>query len=215
MTLIVFEGIDGAGKSTQIKQLAHWLESRGFTTLQTFEPTRGPFGQKIRTASPRLSPEEERAAFVSDRQEHVTNCIQPALDRQNVVLCDRYYYSSMVYQGSRLAKQNNDESDEALDKILNTLRIENEAFAPQADILVIFDLSVDTSLARIRSGRDSADNFENRENLTRVARAMDRLSLIVKATSHTRVIHLDAEKPIPEVTKSLIDEIAASFNLEP
>ncbi len=215
MTLIVFEGIDGAGKSTQIKHIAQWLETRGFNALQTFEPTHGPFGQKIRTASPRLSPNDERAAFVCDRQEHVSNCILPALQRGDVVLCDRYYYSSMVYQGTRLANQNHDDSDEALDRILNMLRIENEAFAPQADILVIFDLSVDTSLARIRSGRDSADNFENKENLTRVAHAMARLPLIVKATSHTRVIHVDAERPVTEVTKFLIDEIAASFNLEP
>ena len=214
MALIAFEGIDGAGKSTQAKRLSDWLEARGFRTLVTFEPTHGEHGKRIRNADPRLEPEEERAEFVLDRKEHVETCITPALERDEIVICDRYYYSSMAYQGARIAKERGDESGEALDRIINELRMENELFAPQADILVIFELSVDASLARIACGRASADAFENRDNLARVARAMDRLKLIVKATSRTRLILIDAEASVDDVTKQLLSEIAASFNLE-
>ena len=101
--LIVFEGIDGTGKSTQVRLLAQALEERGLTVVTSREPTDGPFGQKLRLSmiTGRLSPEEELALFHEDRRDHVEHLILPALEAGKVVILDRYFFSTMAYQGAR------------------------------------------------------------------------------------------------------------------
>src|SRR5262245_42547095 len=92
--LIVVEGIDGAGKSTQVRRIAEALRAVGETVVQSREPTDGPWGRKIRESavSGRMSLADELHAFVEDRREHVAGVIRPALDRGEIVVLDRYYY---------------------------------------------------------------------------------------------------------------------------
>ena len=101
--LIVFEGIDGTGKSTHIGHLRKYLEDRGVEVVQSFEPTRGPWGRMLRDSAVtgRLSVREEVDLFLKDRREHVETLIAPALARGAWVLLDRYYLSMMAYQGAR------------------------------------------------------------------------------------------------------------------
>lgn len=98
--LIVFEGIDGTGKSTHIGHLRKYLEGKGLEVVQSFEPTRGQWGRMLRDSAVtgRLSVEEEVALFLKDRREHVETLIAPALARGAWVLLDRYYLSMMAYQ---------------------------------------------------------------------------------------------------------------------
>lgn len=98
--LIVFEGIDGTGKSTHIGHLRKYLEGKGLEVVQSFEPTRGRWGRMLRDSAVtgRLSVEEEVALFLKDRREHVETLIAPALARGAWVLLDRYYLSMMAYQ---------------------------------------------------------------------------------------------------------------------
>lgn len=101
--LIAFEGIDGTGKSTQIKMLADRLTAEGLSVLSTREPTDGTFGKKIRelfVSREKVSPDEELALFMDDRREHVTSVIEPALAKGMIVLTDRYYFSTAAYQGA-------------------------------------------------------------------------------------------------------------------
>lgn len=155
--LIAFEGIDGAGKSTQIARLAQALRAAGATVVTTREPTQGPWGQRLRDSATtgRLSPEDELALFIQDRTEHVATLIRPALERGDVVLVDRYYYSSMAYQGAR-----------GLDP--EAIRVANEAIAPRPDRVVLIEVPVEAGLARVRSRGAAADLFEREDALRRV-----------------------------------------------
>ena len=101
---IAFEGGEGAGKSTQEGRLAASLASRGHSVVRTREPGGTPAGEQIRHVllSPEfegLDPRAEALLFAAARSEHVARVIRPALERGDVVICDRYIGSSVAYQG--------------------------------------------------------------------------------------------------------------------
>jgi len=151
---IVIEGIDGTGKSTQCKMLAESLAAQGFTVHLDREPSDGPYGKKARASAEegRLSPEEELELFHLDRKHHVEELIKPAKSRGEIVVLDRYYFSTMAYQGQR-----------GFDP--QELRKTNEAFAPAPDVLFILDLPVDEALERVSGRGDIANEFEQRDAL--------------------------------------------------
>ena len=102
---IVFEGGDGAGKTTQSALLAEWLTGRGRDVVLTREPGEGPVGAKIRAilldpATGDLSPRAEALLYSADRAHHVDTTIKPALERGAIVVCDRYIDSTLAYQGA-------------------------------------------------------------------------------------------------------------------
>ena len=153
---IVIDGIDGTGKSTHARRLGEWFESQGRVVVLSREPTAGPWGKKLResAATGRLSPEDELEYFLNDRRQHVTEIIAPALAAGKVVILDRYYFSTMAYQGAR-----------GFDPA--EIRRRNEEFAPVPDLLLILDLEVDQALQRIGARGDSANEFEQRDSLQR------------------------------------------------
>ena len=147
--LVVFEGIDGAGKSTQIRRLALLVSALGFECIESREPTYGQYGKQLResAAVQRLSRAREHELLLLDRHEHLDTLVQPALMRGAVVLLDRYYFSSIAYQaGPELSAEQ--------------IRADNEAFAPKPDLLLILDLPVETGLARIGARGDRPNAFE-------------------------------------------------------
>jgi dTMP kinase len=102
---ITFEGLDGVGKSTQMRKLATALRAAGYKVTETREPGGTPTGEKIRrvlldSATEGLSPLAEMALMFASRAQHIAEVIQPALDRGQVVLCDRFTDSTEAYQGS-------------------------------------------------------------------------------------------------------------------
>jgi dTMP kinase len=153
---IVIEGIDGTGKSSQARRLGEWFDSQGREVVLSREPTDGPWGRKLResAATGRLSPQEELQYFLNDRRQHVEEKIAPALAAGKVVILDRYYFSTMAYQGAR-----------GFDPA--EIRRMNEEFAPVPDLLLILDLDVDTAHARIGHRGDSTNEFEKHDSLTR------------------------------------------------
>lgn len=178
--LLAFEGIDGSGKSTQAKMFVEWAKSIGLDVVSSREPTDGPWGKKIREArfTARMSPEDELAAFIADRKEHVETLINPALERGALVVIDRYYYSTVAYQGAR-----------GLDPAM--LLQKNRAFAPVPDLVVLVDVDPKAALERIASRGQGTDLFENLPALTRVRELF--LSLV---DAHVALI--DGARP-PEV----------------
>ncbi len=149
--LVVFEGIDGTGKSTQIKLLAQYLRERGHEVITDFEPTRGPWGMKVREAAmagDRLGIEEEIDCLLQDRREHVRDVIEPALERGAWVLLDRYYLSMMAYQGASGIS-------------VEDIREWNEAFATVPDIAFWLDIPLETAVERMRARGNVADAFEH------------------------------------------------------
>ena len=153
----VFEGIDGAGKSTQARRLGERLTARGERVVLSREPTMGRWGKQLRESAQtgRRSIEEELELFLKDRREHVNELILPRLREGCVVIVDRYYFSTAAYQGAR-----------GLDP--QELIRRNEEFAPEPDLLVLFDLPVEDGLGRVRARGDQADHFEQVEALRRV-----------------------------------------------
>lgn len=186
--LLAFEGIDGAGKTTQARRLEATLREAGYPVLYTREPTTGPTGQKIRSliAAGRgaLRPEEELDLFLRDREEHVAAVIRPALARHEVVLLDRYYFSTMAYQG-------------ALGLDPEMIRRRNEAFAPPPHLTFVLDLPPAAGLDRIRGARAAApDTFEREEYLERVRG-------LFAALTGPGILHLDATQAADVVAASI------------
>ncbi|MHB9008202.1 MAG: dTMP kinase [Limisphaerales bacterium] len=154
--LLAIEGIDGAGKSTLARLVAEKLEKRGYGVVLTREPTDGPWGRRLRESavSGRMAPADELEAFIEDRKEHVAGVIRPGLEAGQVVVTDRYYFSTVAYQGAR-----------GLDPA--ALLRQNEAFAPEPHLLVIVDLDPATGRARIGRRGDATDEFETVSQLSR------------------------------------------------
>ncbi len=101
---ITFEGIEGAGKSSQIPFVADWLEARGVACVTTREPGGTPIGCQIRSVlldpkNDALEPEAELLLYIADRIQHIRSVIIPALAAGKTVLCDRYLDATVVYQG--------------------------------------------------------------------------------------------------------------------
>ena len=155
--LIAIEGIDGAGKTTQAEAVAARLRQVNLEVVVTHEPTRGPWGQRLRASATtgRLSPEDELHAFLEDRKEHVRDLIGPALAAGKVVIVDRYYFSSAAYQGARGM-----DPQQILDL--------NQVFAPVPDLLVLLQVEPRIALQRIRRRDDRENLFEREEDLQKV-----------------------------------------------
>ena len=162
--LIVFEGIDGTGKSTQCREMEAYLNTLEIPVTRLREPTDGIWGQKIRKilsdGRGDLTREEELSWFIKDRREDVEKNIVPALNLNKVVLMDRYYYSTAAYQGAL-----------GLDP-KNILR-ENENFAPIPDRTYVFTAPPEECLARIESSRKSHSSFEKLDYLNQVQKIFD------------------------------------------
>lgn len=156
---MVFEGVDGAGKSSQLRRLAERLMARGRTVTRLVEPTDGPHGREIRRRAqhgPPMAPQEELDLFLADRRENVAHNIEPALERGEVVLQDRYFYSTAAYQAARPELGLTPSDVVAL-----------HDWAPVPDLVVLLDLPVETGLSRV-SGRGARDAFEHAELQERV-----------------------------------------------
>lgn len=161
--LLAFEGLDGAGKTTQVGRLWARLQREGYTVLRLKEPTDGIWGQKIRRLAQEgrhtVSPATELEWFLHDRRDDVEHNIQPALARKQIVILDRYYFSTMAYQG-------------ALGFDPHAVRQQNEAFAPAPDLLLLLDITPAAGMQRVAQ-RGAVSHFERLDYLERVARIFE------------------------------------------
>jgi len=136
---IVIEGIDGAGKGVQSKLLVKWLkETKGRSAFLTMEPTSGKIGRLLRDAlkTESVSPESIALLFAADRMEHMKE-INQKLTEGKVVVCDRYFYSSIAYQGAQGVE-------------LEWIKTINQ-FAIIPDVVIYLDIAPEKSLGRISS----------------------------------------------------------------
>ncbi|TWU24938.1 Thymidylate kinase [Novipirellula galeiformis] len=189
---IVIDGIDGAGKSTQVDRLCVWLRSQGYEVTQSREPTDGRWGKMIRASATtgRLSAEDELNAFIEDRREHVATLIQPALAKGNVVVVDRYFYSTVAYQGLRGADTGS---------LLSEMRGE----FPAPDLALFFDLPVDVALQRISEHRGDVPNeFEQEDALTEIRKSFHHM-----ATQCAEVEVVDCTPTPDEIAENVISRV--------
>ena len=164
--LIAFEGLDGSGKSTQLELLAAHLRATGCDVVTTREPTEFPSGQRIREmarSGELLEPEEELRWFVEDRRVHVDQVIRPELRADRIVLTDRYYLSTVAYQGARGLDS---------EKILG----DSEAEFPIPDLVLLLEIDPQIAFERVHArGSEIEGVFEQRAFLSRVASVFDAL----------------------------------------
>jgi dTMP kinase len=156
--LIVFEGIDGTGKTTQLERAALWLESLGFPVVRLREPTESPHGLKLRQSAHtgRLQPQDELELFLADRAWNVEHNLRPNLDAGKIVLLDRYFFSTIAYQGAR-----------GLEPAM--IRRRNEEIALPPDLVLLFDMDAEKALLRIERQRGENPNlFEKLDYLRKV-----------------------------------------------
>jgi dTMP kinase len=180
---IVFEGLDGAGKTTQVHLLATRLQQCGYDVVRLKEPTEGYWGQKLRRLAQHgrqhVSLETELTWFLEDRRQDVAENITPALARGRIVVLDRYYFSTMAYQGARGGDPHH-------------IRQLNEAFAPPPDLLFLLDIAPAQGLQRVQQQR-IPDEFERLDYLEHVAALFAQMDFAylhrIPATLPPDVIH--------------------------
>ncbi len=189
---IVLEGVDGAGKSVQVELLRRALEARGEPCVVSREPTDGPWGRRIRESAgaARMPPDEELRAFIEDRTAHVRDLIAPSLAGGKTVILDRYFYSTIAYQGSR-------GGDPA------ALRARMEAMFPVPDLVLILDVDPAESIRRISELRGEQPNaFERRESLEGVRR-------IFLGLDGANIRMIDGSLAVEEVHRRIVNEVDA------
>jgi dTMP kinase len=188
--LIVFEGIDGSGKTTQAKTLLRGLRARGIAAVFFREPTGGRWGREIRRKAIRrdsLTPGEELELFVKDRREDVAKNLGPALAAGKVVVLDRYYLSTIAYQGAK-----------GLDP--GRIRRMNETFAPKPDLVFILDVEAGTGLSRIGDRKRKEELFEREDYL-------DKVRELFNGFRGRKIIHIDGTGDRKTISAVILEKV--------
>ncbi|MBQ9760965.1 MAG: dTMP kinase [Clostridia bacterium] len=192
---IVFEGIDGAGKTTQIELLEKRLKEQGRRVFRTAEPTESVTGGMLRDALAGISKRtacEMAALFTLDRIFHNVNPvhgIEKMLADGIDVICDRYYYSTLAYQGSEIR------GDWAFDMNLNCPEIR------RPDVCLFLDLTPEQSMERISKGRVTQEIYETHEKLEQVRRKF--YSVFERLDEEEHIVIVDASKSIDEIAEEI------------
>ena len=195
---ISFEGIDGAGKSTQHAWMVDYLRGQGRTVVATREPGGTPLGEKLRAlllAEP-MHLETEALLMFAARREHVVQVIEPALARGDWVVCDRFVDASFAYQGGGRGLSWK-KLDQLADWVLGDL---------QPDLTLIFDAPVAIAQQRLHAATSKPDRFE-REQAAFFERVRAAYLRIASENPH-RVRLIDATRTPNSINKVLEDIVA-------
>jgi dTMP kinase len=186
---IVIEGLDGSGKTTQARILANTL-SKSYSVLCTAEPSDGKIGNFIRQSclynEKRLPTEAEALLFAADRIEHMRNEIAPALNEGKIVVCDRYVYSSLAYQGG--AGLNLDWI-----KTINARTLE-------PDLALYIDVSPEHVLERLQRKKSVMETLETQRKVQRI---------YLKYVEKGELIQVDGDKSKEQVAEALCSKVLA------
>lgn len=204
-TFITFEGIDGSGKSTQLRLLSNVLRAGGCDLVLTREPGGTPVGLRLRAAlldvQEEVDPLTELLVFAADRAQHVRRVLRPAIANGSIVISDRYADATRAYQGAGRGF-----SAELISEIV---QLATEGLVP--DLTLLFDVSVDESTTRTnrrstaKKTRDRLD-IENVEFHARVRRAY----LDLAAAEPQRIKVIDTSGTV-EHTHERVKEIVIPF----
>ena len=201
---LTFEGIEGCGKTTQMRRLAETLAAQGVPVLTTLEPGEGPLGRRIREDllahhSEPLDPTAELMLYLADRAQHVSRVLLPALKAGKVVLCDRYTDSTLAYQGygRRI--------DPAWIQELNAFV--TQGLTPRLTFL--FDCPPEVGLSRIRGAMDRMEA----EDLA-FHRRVRKGYLALAAAEPDRIVVIDATRSVETVFRDVTASLMARGILE-
>jgi dTMP kinase len=194
---VVFEGIDGSGKSTLIKKIKSVLQQQDYVAIDFFEPTKqsesGMKLRKILTGKTKPSAVDEMNLFIEDREYDLTSNIIPALREDKIVLLDRYLFSSAAYQGR--------------DELTSFEVLRNNLLAgfPLPHVLIYLDLPIEVSLQRIHKGRNQQELFETSEFLKSI---QSNYESILPET----YVRVNAQKPPDAIVDEVCPIIMQQYN---
>ncbi|HEV8591686.1 MAG TPA: dTMP kinase [Pyrinomonadaceae bacterium] len=199
---ITFEGIDGSGKSTQIRMLAGELRQRGINVLTTQEPGGTPLGRRLREAfletEETVEPMAELLLFAADRAQHVEHMIRPALAEGRVVISDRYADATYAYQGAGRGF--------AKETVLEIIRLATGGLNP--DLTLFFDISVQNAIRRMAARIDSGEKKNRMDDETgEFYTAVRNSYLEIAANEPKRFQILDANGSIEKIQAEVVDVI--------
>ncbi len=199
---IVFEGIDGAGTTTQTDRLKAWLEARGEKVVTTCEPSEGPFGSMVRNALKRrivvptqgdapdadVDPRVVALLFAADRLDHLDSVIRPALAQGWWVISDRYVDSSLAYQSIYM--------DLAWVRTINS-------HAPRPATTFFLEVPPEKGMARILARRASLDHFETQQRLQQV----DARYREIYQTPPADLVRLDGTRGVDDLAAEIASHV--------
>ena len=197
---IAVEGIDGSGKSTTIREIKRYLESKGEAVYLTAEPTTLATGKIVRNflsetnSDTPLIHEMLALAFAADRINHLREEIWPALRKKQTVITDRYFFSSVAYQSLNVSYE--------WVKGINR-------FATLPDVLVFIDVSVDKAVERLTKFRTSTEIYEKRELLHQIDR--NYREVIKEFEDNLKVIYLNGNLDIDKIYGDVEEKFAPLF----
>lgn len=208
---ITFEGIEGCGKTTQIKRIAKRISRNGIPLITTFEPGGTRIGQDIRrilldSHNKNLSPLAELALYAADRAQHMEEVIKPALDQGKWVICDRFFDATVAYQGTARGQ------DMELIRILN----EKVTKGIQPDITFLLDCPVDIGLDRaLKRNRAQSPKGQDRFERERLDfhREVRRGYVELARNNPKRFIIIDATLAMNEVEQEIFKHIKPLLKL--
>ena len=190
---ITFEGGEGSGKSTVMKDVAARLTKEGYKLVLTREPGGTPIAEEIRNVildkdNTKMDPRTEALLYAASRRQHLVEKIWPALERGEIVLCDRYLDSSLAYQGGARGL--------GVDEVLSINMFATEGEYP--DLTLLFDLEPEEGLKRIEKNKGREVNRLDLEKLEFHKKVRDNFHALAKKYS-TRYVIIDASKSLNEV----------------
>lgn len=185
---ITFEGGEGSGKSTAIRQIVAQLEKEGYQVVLTREPGGTPISEEIRNVildkkNTDMDPRTEALLYAASRRQHIVEKILPALKEGKVVLCDRFLDSSLAYQGGARGL--------GIENVLNVNLFATEGLEP--DLTVLFDISPEEGLARIAANSGREVNRLDVEKLSFHKKVRAAFQTLAKANP-SRYVVIDASK---------------------
>ena len=203
---ITFEGIDGSGKSTQLRMLAGDLRQRGVDVITTCQPGGTPLGRRLREAfletEETVAPLAELLLFAADRAQHVEFLIKPALAEGRIVISDRYADATYAYQGAGRGFP---------EKMVNqVIAIATEGLKP--DLTIFFDISVETALRRMSARGEKANrmDLETADFYERVRNAY----LSIAAREKDRFLVIDANGAMEQIHANVVEIVTKFLGLE-
>jgi len=209
---VTFEGLDGSGKSTQLRRLKEWLETQGLPVTPTRQPGGTRVGDRIRgllldSRTDRLSPFTELGLMFSDRAQSIAEVIEPALAAGRVVLCDRFTDSSEAYQGGgrELGSQ----------IVLDLHAALCNGLQPDLTLLLLPDFNRSLARARQRNQRVAAaagsdENRFEKENSDFYRRVFDKYREIA-AREPLRVVTIESDDSIDEIHQRIVQVVRERF----
>jgi thymidylate kinase len=203
---IAIEGLDGSGKSTQIKPLAENLKAIAHKVHTTAEPTQSRIGLMIRDIFKHKMEADHRtiaALYAADRLEHVlskTDGLLKKLEEGYTVITDRYYFSSYAYHGTHMD----------MDWVIEINSLAADLLRP--DLNIFIDVPIDVCVKRLNKGRSLTELYEDEENLNQVR--IKYFEAFEKLKKSEKIFIADGNRPADVISKEIWEEVSKIITLE-